>query len=128
LPFCPELVENGDFSEDTGYEAFKRLWAGGRDFTAVFAANDEMALGVYKACAELGIVIPDRMAVVGVDNIRITNYVKPRLSSVEQPLYDMGALLAEKLIRQIRGDDETGGQLVQIRSTLVVKGSSGKGD
>ncbi|MFF2018888.1 LacI family DNA-binding transcriptional regulator [Paenibacillus sp. NPDC058177] len=127
LPFLPELIDNGNFSEDDGYEAFKRIWAGSGEFTAVFAANDEMALGVYKACAELGISIPERMAVVGVDNIRITNYVEPRLSSVEQPLYEMGALLAEKLIGQIKGDEETGPQLMQIRSTLVIKGSSGKG-
>lgn len=127
LPYRQELVENGNFSEDTGYEAFKRLRAGNPSFTAVFAANDEMALGAYKACAELEITIPDQMAVVGVDNLRITNYVNPKLSSVEQPLYDMGALLAEKLILQIKGDDESGVQLVQIRSRLVIKGSSGKG-
>jgi len=126
LPFLPELIDNGAFNEQGGYEAFKRLLAKQVEFTAVFAANDEMALGVYKACGELGIPIPGKMAVVGVDNIRITNYVEPQISSVEQPLYDMGALLADKLIDQINGNVRAGQQLLMLESTLVTKGSSGK--
>ncbi|WP_379134568.1 LacI family DNA-binding transcriptional regulator [Paenibacillus sp. sgz500958] len=126
LPFLPELTDNGDFNEQGGYEAFNRLWSGGTEFTAVFAANDEMALGVYKACAELQIPIPEQMAVVGVDNIRITNYVEPKISSVEQPLYTMGALLADKLIDQMNGNIRAGQQLIMLQSRLVIKGSSGK--
>ncbi|MNI12063.1 Catabolite control protein A [compost metagenome] len=127
LPFLPNLVERGDFSEDGGYAAFRRLWEESSDFTAVFAANDEMALGVYKACSEYGIAIPDRMAVVGVDNIRITNYVSPKISSVEQPLYELGGLLADKVIDQINGDLQPGQKDFVINSRLIVKGSSQKG-
>jgi LacI family transcriptional regulator len=127
LPFLPELIDTGDFDEEGGYEAFKRLWAQNRDFTAVFTANDEMALGVYKACGELGVEIPERMAVVGVDNVRITNYVQPNISSVEQPLYEMGALLAGKLIDQMNGNLRAEQRLLKFDSTLVVKGSSGIG-
>lgn len=127
LPFLSNLVEKGDFTEDGGYAAFRRLWEEYGDFTAVFAANDEMALGVYKACTEYGISIPDRMAVVGVDNIRITNYVSPKISSVKQPLYELGALLAEKVIDQINGNLQPGQRDFMIDSKLVVKGSSQKG-
>ncbi|OKP90470.1 LacI family transcriptional regulator [Paenibacillus helianthi] len=127
LPFLPTLVDKGDFSEDGGYAAFRRLWEESSDFTAVFAANDEMALGVYKACSEYGIAIPDRMAVVGVDNIRITNYVSPKISSVEQPLYELGGLLADKVIDQINGDLQPGQKDFVINSRLIVKGSSQKG-
>ncbi len=127
LPFLSTLVEKGEFSEDGGYAAFCRLWEESGDFTAVFAANDEMALGVYKACSEYGIAIPDRMAVVGVDNIRITNYVSPKISSVEQPLYELGALLADKVIDQINGNLQQGQRNFMIDSRLIVKGSSQKG-
>jgi LacI family transcriptional regulator len=127
LPFLSTLVEKGEFSEDGGYAAFCRLWEESGDFTAVFAANDEMALGVYKACSEYGIAIPDRMAVVGVDNIRITNYVSPKISSVEQPLYELGALLADKVIDQINGNLQQGQRNFMVDSRLVVKGSSQKG-
>ena len=123
----PELMDDGGFNEQGGYEAFKRIWARGTDFTAVFTANDEMALGVYKACAELGLSIPHQMAVVGVDNIRITNYVEPAISSVEQPLYDMGALLAEKLIHQMNETIHAEQTLFMLHSTIMVKGSSVKG-
>jgi LacI family transcriptional regulator len=127
LPFLSTLVEKGEFSEDGGYAAFCRLWEESGDFTAVFAANDEMALGVYKACSAYGIAIPDRMAVVGVDNIRITNYVSPKISSVEQPLYELGALLADKVIDQINGNLQQGQRNFMVDSRLVVKGSSQKG-
>lgn len=127
LSFEPELIDGGDFNEQGGYEAFKRLWSNNEEFTAVFTANDEMALGVYKACAELGISIPNDIAVVGVDNIRITNYVEPKISSVEQPLYAMGALLAEQLIEQMNGSVRAESQQFMLASTLVVKGSSAKG-
>ncbi|MCL6603890.1 MAG: LacI family transcriptional regulator [Paenibacillus sp.] len=127
LSFEPELIDGGDFNEQGGYEAFTRLWSNNEEFTAVFTANDEMALGVYKACAELGISIPENIAVVGVDNIRITNYVEPKISSVEQPLYAMGALLAEQLIEQMNGSVRAESQQFMLASTLVVKGSSAKG-
>jgi len=124
IPFEQSLVENGDFSEEGGYEAFKRLWSQREDFTAVFAANDEMALGVYKACAELGISIPEQLAVVGVDNIRLTNYVVPRISSMEQPLYMMGSVLTEKLIDQINDNRLIDQRLFTLNAELVVKESS----
>ncbi|MBW4082695.1 LacI family DNA-binding transcriptional regulator [Paenibacillus sp. S150] len=124
LPYQPQLTGNGDFCEEGGYEAFKRLYAEPSGFTAVFTANDEMALGVYKACAELGLNIPDAMAVVGVDNIRLTHYVEPKISSVEQPLYEMGVRLAERLIDRMNGNVSSGHRLIELKSTLVVKGSS----
>ncbi|MFB9329884.1 LacI family DNA-binding transcriptional regulator [Paenibacillus aurantiacus] len=124
LPFMPELVDNGDFTEEGGYAAFMRLWERNTGLTAVFAANDEMALGVHKACGELNIPIPDRMAIVGVDNSRLTNYVRPQISSVEQPLQTMGVLLAGKLIDQMNANEQAGRRIFKIDSILVVKGSS----
>lgn len=124
ISFDPDLVENGDFSEEEGCEAFNRLRSYRDDFTAIFAANDEMALGVYKACAAMGISIPDQLAVVGVDNIRLTNYVVPRISSVEQPLYAMGAVLAEKLIDQINDNTWADNRIFKVDARLVVKESS----
>ncbi len=124
LPFSPELIENGDFNEDKGYEAFMRLHAKEAEFTAVFAANDEMALGVYKACKELAIRIPDDLAVVGVDNIRITKYVAPRLTTVVQPNFAMGALLTEKLIDQMNENAYKDQRVFKVDSKLLVRESS----
>jgi LacI family transcriptional regulator len=124
LPFIPGLIENGDFNEDGGYRAFLRFRDKKVPFTAIFAANDEMALGVYRACRELSISIPEQLAVVGVDNIRITKYVTPRLSTVEQPKYTMGALLAEKLIDRMNDDVYRDQRVFCVESKLLVREST----
>ncbi|WP_123043724.1 LacI family DNA-binding transcriptional regulator [Cohnella candidum] len=124
LPFVPDLVENGDFNETEGYLAFKRLWEKNPDMTAVFAANDEMALGVFKACRELGIPVPGRLAVVGVDNNRVTKYTSPTLSTVDQPNYAMGALLVEKFIDQMNDNDFIDKRVFKVDSKLKIRESS----
>jgi LacI family transcriptional regulator len=124
LPFVPDLIENGDFNETGGYQAFKRLWEKNGDLTAVFAANDEMALGVYKACREMAVPIPGRLAVVGVDNNRVTQYISPALSTVDQPKYAMGALLVEKFIDQMNDNDYKDQRVFKVDSILKVRESS----
>ncbi|WP_027094683.1 LacI family DNA-binding transcriptional regulator [Cohnella thermotolerans] len=124
IPFRPELVENGNFNESGGYEAMKRLLDKKVKFTAVYAANDEMALGVYKACREAGIRIPEEIAVVGVDNNRISKYLTPTLSTVNQPKYAMGAVIAEKLIDQLNEDAFSDKRVFKVDSELIVRGST----
>ncbi|RXZ79104.1 LacI family transcriptional regulator [Paenibacillaceae bacterium] len=124
VPFRPELVENGDFNETGGYEAMNRLFAKKLTFTAVFAANDEMALGVYRFCEERGFSIPERLAVVGVDNNRISKYLTPRLSTVNQPKYTMGAIIVEKLIDQMNDNQFADKRVFTVDSELLVRGSS----
>ncbi|WP_028559388.1 LacI family DNA-binding transcriptional regulator [Paenibacillus pinihumi] len=124
IPFRPELVENGDFNETGGYEAMERLFAKKLTFTAVFAANDEMALGVYRACEERGIAIPGQLAVVGVDNNRISKYLTPRLSTVNQPKYTMGAIIVEKLIDQMNENQFEDKRVFTVDSELLVRTSS----
>jgi LacI family transcriptional regulator len=124
IPFRPELIENGNFNETGGYEAMKRLLDKKLSFTAVFAANDEMALGVYKACAEYQIRIPEQLAVVGVDNHRISKYISPSLSTVDQPKYAMGALILEKLIDQMNENHYADKRTFKVDSELIIRNSS----
>jgi LacI family transcriptional regulator len=124
IPFRPELIENGNFNETGGYEAMKRLLDKKLSFTAVFAANDEMALGVYKACAEYQIRIPEQLAVVGVDNHRISKYISPSLSTVDQPKYAMGALSLEKLIDQMNENHHADKRTFKVDSELIIRNSS----
>ncbi|MBW7458470.1 substrate-binding domain-containing protein, partial [Paenibacillus sepulcri] len=93
-------------------------------FTAVYAANDEMALGVYKACRETGIRIPEQLAVVGVDNNRISKYLTPTLTTVNQPKYAMGAIIAEKLIDQMNADEFAAKCVFKVDSELILRGST----
>jgi LacI family transcriptional regulator len=124
IPFRPEWIENGNFNEEGGYEAMKRLFAKNIPFTAVYAANDEMALGVYKACAEYGIRIPQQLSVVGVDNNRISKYITPSLSTVNQPKYAMGAILAEKMLDQLNSNQFSDKRVFKVDSELILRQSS----
>lgn len=124
IPFRPELIENGNFNEDSGYEAMTRLLSKEISFTAVYAANDEMALGVYKACREKNLRIPQDIAIVGVDNNRISKYLTPTLSSVNQPIYTMGALLVEKFIDQMKQNEFQGNRVFKLDSELIIRESS----
>jgi len=124
LPFLPHLIENGNFNETEGYIAMKRLITNDIRFSAVFAANDEMALGVYKACLEHQLRIPEDIAVVGVDNNRVCQYLTPTLSTVDQPKYTMGALIAEKLIDQLNQNEFIDKRVFKVDSKLIVRQSS----
>jgi LacI family transcriptional regulator len=124
ISFRPELIESGNFSEEGGYAAIKRLFAKKIPFTAVYAANDEMALGVYTACRELDITIPNQLAIVGVDNDRICKYIKPTLSTVNQPKYTMGALVSEKLIDQMNENEFASQREFKVDSQLIVREST----
>lgn len=125
IPFRPELVENGDFNKRGGYSALKRLWDARQKFTAVFSANDEMALGIYAACREANVRIPQDLAVFGVDNERVSRYLVPQLSTVNQLKIEMGYAAAEMLIKKIKGemadDDE---RIVVVDSQLCIRASS----
>lgn len=124
IAFRPELIESGNFSEEGGYAAIKRLFDKKQSFTAVYAANDEMALGVYKACWELGVEMSGQLAIVGVDNDRICKYIKPTLSTVNQPKYTMGALMAEKLIDQMNENEFSHHREFKVDSQLIIRESS----
>ncbi|MEK3885505.1 LacI family DNA-binding transcriptional regulator [Paenibacillus sp. PL2-23] len=115
LPFQPELIEDGAFNEKKGYEAFKRIYNKNRNISAVYAANDEMAIGVYKACQELGLRIPDDIAVIGVDDNRMCKYVTPPLSSVKQPNTEMGYLVTQMFINQLNEE--------LIKERVIIKAS-----
>jgi LacI family transcriptional regulator len=124
ISFRPELIESGNFSEEGGYEAIKRLFSKNIQFSAVYAANDEMALGVYKACRELGMNLPNQLAIVGVDNDRICKYIKPTLSTVKQPKYTMGALISEKLIDQMNENEFANQREFKVDSQLIIREST----
>lgn len=124
VPFQPALIDNGDFEEPGGYEAMGRIIEKRVPFTAAYVANDEMALGVYAACKERGIRIPEDMAVMGVDNNRITKYINPPLSTIEQPKYTMGALIAEKVIDLMTDKEYADQKDFVIDSKVIIREST----
>ncbi len=102
-----EVVWAGDHPND-GYEAAKELLLSQNPPTAIFACNDLLALGILRAAADLEIQIPEDLAVVGFDDIEITNFLCPRLTTICQPKYEMGQIAAKYLLKKIaNGDPES---------------------
>ena len=86
----PSLVASGHFTRDGGYEATRYLLAGHARFTAVFAANDLMAMGALAALRESGLRVPDDVSVIGFDDVPIVRDVVPGLTTVSVPMREMG--------------------------------------
>ena len=97
-----ELVTPGDFTQKTARKYTRQLLALSDPPTAIFAANDQSAIGVFEAAEELGVRIPDDLSVVGFDNIAEAKYLG--LTTVDQFLADMGYVAVQMLIKLINGE------------------------
>jgi LacI family transcriptional regulator len=102
-PFDPHLLRWGDFSHEAGFGLGMDLLDRPDRPTAVFAGNDRQALGVYEAARQLGLSIPEQLSVVGFDDLPLARWVSPPLTTVRQPLVEIGATAAELLIQLIDG-------------------------
>lgn len=103
LPFDPGLVLEGDFLEQSGFLAATRLIEGRRNFTAIFAANDQMAYGARLALYRRGLRVPEDVSLVGFDDLPSSVYTTPPLTTVRQPTYEMGVEAAAWVLRALRG-------------------------
>ena len=123
LPFDEALVEQGDFYQARGFEAALRLLRLPGPPTAIFAANDVSAFGVTAAVRELRLRVPDDVSVVGFDDIPSARQTHPPLTTVRQPLYDMGAAATRLLLPLLKGGEAAVPRL-SLPTELVVRGSS----
>lgn len=98
-----DLVVHADFHEPGGLLAINQLIAARTPFTAVFAANDQSAYGARLALHTHGIRVPEDISIVGFDDLPVSNYVVPPLTTVKQPAYEMGEIAARALVSMIHG-------------------------
>ncbi|WP_336773905.1 LacI family DNA-binding transcriptional regulator [Paenibacillus sp. MMO-58] len=101
IPFRSSRVAYGDFHYDSGQAAMETLLEQERGITAVFAASDEMAVGAMNAAMRQGIRVPEDLSVIGYDNIRLSRMVYPALTTVGQPLLQLGRDAVDKVITMI---------------------------
>lgn len=121
-PESAHVVE-GDWSSQSGEDAFEKLLANYPDLDSVFVANDQMALGVLAVCHKRGIRVPEDVAVVGFDNLDEAAQYSPPLTTVAQPLADLGRVAVEQLLREV--DDESLTPALRVLDVeLVVRESS----
>ena len=115
----PALVVGGDFTEQSGHAAAAVLLALADRPTAVFAANDSMAIGALRAIREAGLDVPRDLALAGFDDIPVAQYVTPALTSVHVPIHEMGARAVEAVLA------DAASQTTTLPTRLVVRESCG---
>lgn len=123
LPWDEGLVVAGDFAPESGHDEGLRLLSRPDRPTAVFAMNDLMAFGLYRAAREVGVRIPEDVSVVGYDDLPAAQWVGPELTTVHQPLHEMAGQATRMLLRLAAGEDP-GSRRVDLSVELVVRGST----
>ena len=101
IPVEPDLIVNGDYSRLSGYELADQLFCLEPD--AIFAMNDEMALGIARRAAEIGVDIPGEIGLVGFDASYDRDPLEPPITSIQQPFEAIGDLAVRSLVRLVEG-------------------------
>ena len=123
VPVCEELIVAGDFEHESGIEQARRLLALKDRPTAIFACNDLMAVGVFEAARQAGLRIPGDLSVVGYDDLNVAEWTGPPLTTVRQPLREMG-LQATQMVLEL--DDPGTGPRVDLATDLVIRESTAR--
>jgi DNA-binding LacI/PurR family transcriptional regulator len=124
LPYLPNLVSEGDWQLASGYQATQRFLRLNDPPTAIFATNDKMAMGAIYAVQDAGKKVPEDVAVVGFDNRTFTDLIRPAMTTVSLPGYEMGKTAAKMMMDQMRGQ-EMACSIVPICGELIVRESCG---
>ncbi len=118
------LIHEGDFKVEGGYYLTRRMLAYENRPTAIFASNDEMAVGAMKAATSLGLKVPEDLAVVGFDDIPLASLIEPQLTTIQQPRYKIGETAMRLILANIKNREaELGG--VVLEDKLVIRKSCG---
>jgi LacI family transcriptional regulator len=123
LPVDPDLVAEGEFDFESGFRAGRRLIDLADPPTAIFAANDQMALGVTEALRRARLRVPDDISVVGFDDLPLVRWSSPPLTTVGQPLVAMGRLAVHTVRRLVQGE-RLESPRVELATRLVVRDST----
>ncbi|MDT0317233.1 LacI family DNA-binding transcriptional regulator [Streptomyces millisiae] len=121
----PELLRHGTYDRASGRAQVRALIDLPEPPTAVFVCSDHMAIGGYEALAEAGLRVPDDVSVVGFDDLPEARWVTPPLTTVRQPLKEMGGAALRTLARLIAGEDVESPR-TELATTLVPRGSTAK--
>ncbi len=125
LPVDEALVVSGDFKQASGYQLARRLLARERPPTAIFAANNFIAVGVLQALHEAGVRLPEDMSLVCFDDVPHASAIDPFLTVAAQPAYEMGVTAARLLIERLAAQRNLRPRAVVMPPEVIVRRSSG---
>jgi LacI family transcriptional regulator len=120
----PAYLQSGDYRQESGYEAMRRLLELPVRPTAVLAANNLMTLGTLQAIHTYGLTIPDDISVVGFDDMAWAGSLKPSLTAVMQPTYELGLSAGKLLLKRIQ-DPQRAPERVILGTHLIIRDSCG---
>jgi LacI family transcriptional regulator len=128
IPLNEDLIEIGDYSTEAAVICARKLLSLPERPTAIFAANDMSAMGVYQAARELGLQIPADLSVIGFDNLHEATYLSPPLTTIDQFVAKMGTMATEMLVMLVKGESlpinpAEEGHLYKIPTQLVIRDS-----
>jgi LacI family transcriptional regulator len=128
IPINPALTVQLDrdiSSPQLGYPVMQQLLSGGKAFTALVAFNDMSAIGAIRALQDFGLRVPADMSVIGFDDINAAEFNNPRLTTIRQPLSNMGRIAAQCVLNRIHGSESFRPQIV-VAPELIVRESTQK--
>ncbi|WP_328473263.1 LacI family DNA-binding transcriptional regulator [Actinoplanes sp. NBC_00393] len=123
LPGDRQLVRYSNFQHDGGLHAAQALLALPDRPTAIFAGSDSQATGVYEAVRQAGLTIPGDVSVVGFDDLNFAQWTAPPLTTVRQPLHEMGVAAARTLLRLVNGE-RLESTRIELATELIVRDST----
>jgi LacI family transcriptional regulator len=121
IPFDENLIIEEDFSVEGGARALPYLL--GQSVTAVFASNDMMAIGVYRACSNFHLRIPHNLSVVGFDDIFLSEFIEPPLTTISQPIDKLAKEAVNQILLLLRGETADKEDVI-FKPVLKVRGSA----
>lgn len=124
IPIDPELVRFGGFTEEGGRRATEELLALDQPPTAIFAANDLMAVGAMGVASERGIDVPGQLSIAGFDDIPVARHLKPSLTTVRHPFTELSNL-AVSMLFDLMSAPKRDPQCVELASELIIRSSTG---
>jgi LacI family transcriptional regulator len=123
LTIDEDLIAFGDYRHSSGLDVTNQWIDSDQVPTAILAMSDEMAIGAIHACQDKGLRIPDDLEVIGFDNTRLATMVRPRLTSVVQPMYDIGAV-SMRLLTKYMNNEEVEDHLVLLPHRIEKRDST----
>ena len=128
IPLNEDLIEIGDYTTETAVICARKLLSLPNRPTAIFAANDVSAIGVYQAAREFGLQIPRDLSVIGFDNLREAASLNPTLTTIDQSIEKMGSMATEMIVKLVTGEpipinSAEEGNLYKIPTQLVIRDS-----
>ena len=123
IPFNSELIASGGFDEEEAFATVQQLLLDGIEFDAIFAGDDDSAIGAMRALKMAGRLIPGDVAVVGFDDVPFARYLSPALTTVRAPIEAVGREAVRQLVRLMNGQQAEA--LTLMRTELVIRESCG---